>query len=769
VEAWTTTTGVIKMTITVQPARNEFTANAGQTIFNYTFKIFSITDLNVYITPAGQDANDSTDLTTAFTVSGVGNPAGGSITLTTPTNLNDKVTIVSDVPSFRTTDYQNNGDFIPVTVNNDFDRVVSIVKKIEDSTNRSLLSPQSQQGPKPLFLPSPLAQSLMRWKSDLTGFENIAFSDLSPTAVPNDLITLNSTLAAVIADPNLEVDQVYILSDRANGIFDVVLTSGVTVTGGKVVQSTAVPTLSVVLRVEGKVIAAEFGVDFKTGTTIVSTLLQEAIDFANTIGVLSDSSAGAEVIVDPGQGLINVPLILYGGFGGQERVHLICAGSSSTTIKLADGSNCDMIRYNSTDGFNHCRIQGVLLDGNRANQTQFTLTITAISIAAVAVITYTGTDPANDDFIATAGVVGMIEINGKHGVIANLNTGAKTFEMKGINSSSYTAYVSGGTVTQKFRGIYALKAFSGSRFTDLKINDIAGVAIDCEQVSNGPLLENVGITRAGTHGLYIHASNNDGFNVINMEVGTAGEDGIGFPYHIYNVTPSGHGNFMFNNIRHDNGGAAQTPQAIRSVVFEEAEVSCLFLSPRFRWNSDVSATYTAFTLERNAKTFLMIHGYGLDSAPIAVTENLIDDIDNSQIHIATTSEPMVYHNLPMQMIETAVANAVLKMFVGGEAFPRAQLSAQGLILGGGTLAPDLGFRRNNPNEMALTDAAGGMENIRVQNLVMVAGNARFDELASSPAGIANKALLFSKDSGGGKTQLIVRFGTGAEQVIATEP
>ena len=28
------------MTITTQPARNEYTANAGQTIFNYTFKIF---------------------------------------------------------------------------------------------------------------------------------------------------------------------------------------------------------------------------------------------------------------------------------------------------------------------------------------------------------------------------------------------------------------------------------------------------------------------------------------------------------------------------------------------------------------------------------------------------------------------------------------------------------------------------------------------------------------------------------------------------------
>ena len=57
------------MTITVAPARNEYTANAAQTIFNYTFKIFADTDLNVYITPSGQDANDSADLTTAAILS----------------------------------------------------------------------------------------------------------------------------------------------------------------------------------------------------------------------------------------------------------------------------------------------------------------------------------------------------------------------------------------------------------------------------------------------------------------------------------------------------------------------------------------------------------------------------------------------------------------------------------------------------------------------------------------------------------------------------
>lgn len=45
----------------------------------------------------------------------------------------------------------------------------------------------------------------------------------------------------------------------------------------------------------------------------------------------------------------------------------------------------------------------------------------------------------------------------------------------------------------------------------------------------------------------------------------------------------------------------------------------------------------------------------------------------------------------------------------------------------------------------------------------------FTERADPSAPAANKARLYSKDNGGGKTQLVVRFPTGAVQVIATEP
>lgn len=51
------------------------------------------------------------------------------------------------------------------------------------------------------------------------------------------------------------------------------------------------------------------------------------------------------------------------------------------------------------------------------------------------------------------------------------------------------------------------------------------------------------------------------------------------------------------------------------------------------------------------------------------------------------------------------------------------------------------------------------------------GNGYFylGEVASAPTGTANVAKLYAVDNGAGKTQLVVIFGSGAAQVIATEP
>lgn len=55
-------------------------------------------------------------------------------------------------------------------------------------------------------------------------------------------------------------------------------------------------------------------------------------------------------------------------------------------------------------------------------------------------------------------------------------------------------------------------------------------------------------------------------------------------------------------------------------------------------------------------------------------------------------------------------------------------------------------------------------------VVAAGGFVEGTELAADPAApAANKGRLFFKDNGAGKTQLVARFPTGANVVIATEP
>lgn len=70
---------------------------------------------------------------------------------------------------------------------------------------------------------------------------------------------------------------------------------------------------------------------------------------------------------------------------------------------------------------------------------------------------------------------------------------------------------------------------------------------------------------------------------------------------------------------------------------------------------------------------------------------------------------------------------------------------------------DTGLNRASAGVVQVTDGGSG------------GGALQLAELPSDPAALANAGRLFTRDNGAGKTELCVRFGTGAVQVIATEP
>jgi hypothetical protein len=122
------------MTITnVVSDRNQYAYTSGTGPFPYTYKIFSAGDLDVYFTPTGQtfsEIDDILSLGVDYTVTNVGDNAGGNVNLVNSFSTTGTITIQRDISFDRTTDYSPGGPFTSVSFNETLDKSRAIEQQI---------------------------------------------------------------------------------------------------------------------------------------------------------------------------------------------------------------------------------------------------------------------------------------------------------------------------------------------------------------------------------------------------------------------------------------------------------------------------------------------------------------------------------------------------------------------------------------------------------------------------------------------------------------
>ncbi len=150
------------MAFNTAPGRAEYTASAAQTIFTFTFKIFETSNVKAYLTPADQAYDDATDIlveTTDYTIS-INGDNGGDVTLTSGATLNDRITLVRELPTDRDTEYQQNGDLTAEALNEDQDYQTYLILDGVLVKERALTIPDSVQS-FDTEIPSPVANKLL--------------------------------------------------------------------------------------------------------------------------------------------------------------------------------------------------------------------------------------------------------------------------------------------------------------------------------------------------------------------------------------------------------------------------------------------------------------------------------------------------------------------------------------------------------------------------------------------------------------------------------
>jgi len=127
------------MTISSTTVKNSYSGNGTLTTFNYTFKIFADSDLQVIIRDATATETVKT-LTTHYTVTGAGNANGGTIVFTSGNipSATETVVIRRAVPQTQAIDYIANDPFPAESHEEGLDRAMMAVQQLQEEVNRSI-------------------------------------------------------------------------------------------------------------------------------------------------------------------------------------------------------------------------------------------------------------------------------------------------------------------------------------------------------------------------------------------------------------------------------------------------------------------------------------------------------------------------------------------------------------------------------------------------------------------------------------------------------
>jgi len=104
-----------------------YTATAAQTVFTYDFPIYDEGDIEVV--RVRDDVEEILTLATDYTVTGVEDPAGGTIVLTAGSDADDSIAINGAMPRVATAYFQDGGDFTAADINRDRNRLVMMLQE----------------------------------------------------------------------------------------------------------------------------------------------------------------------------------------------------------------------------------------------------------------------------------------------------------------------------------------------------------------------------------------------------------------------------------------------------------------------------------------------------------------------------------------------------------------------------------------------------------------------------------------------------------------
>jgi hypothetical protein len=157
-----------------------YTGNGVTSIFPFSFKVFSSSDLVVTQTDTS-GVETTLTLTSNYTVSLNANQdsnPGGNVTCLVAPASSYLLTLTSAVPQLQPVVLTNNGGFYPSVINDALDRLTIFAQQILEKVNRTLSLPVSVSGVS-TTLPVPVSNHVIAWNAAATGLQSLDTSSLA--------------------------------------------------------------------------------------------------------------------------------------------------------------------------------------------------------------------------------------------------------------------------------------------------------------------------------------------------------------------------------------------------------------------------------------------------------------------------------------------------------------------------------------------------------------------------------------------------------------
>ena len=318
--------------------------NGVTTVFPFTFKVFTATD--ILVTYLNALAVESVlVLSTNYTVSlnaDQNTSPGGSVTLLVAPATATYITLTSQLANTQTLALTNSGGFYPESINNALDRTVIEIQQLAEKVSRTVSIPTSSTAS--VTLPIPAGGNVIGWNATATALTNL------PAATGTSLVSLAaSTGSTLVGTTNGGTGAV--ARTVASKINDIISVKDFGAVGDGVTDDTAAFLACVA--------ALQTSNDYRGGTILIPTgvyiITSEIVCTAYAVGQVHN-------LYFEGEGPDNTVLNFSGALAGSNGISFNAGshfGIKNLAITLAPANGIYIGKGNTVSGAYYCNFYSI--------------------------------------------------------------------------------------------------------------------------------------------------------------------------------------------------------------------------------------------------------------------------------------------------------------------------------------------------------------------------------------------------------------------------